>query len=280
MKRKIVCIILVFVFLFLTGCKDNSLPVDRIVAETDEHRVFYSGDKCYIEFFEEYKKGNNPLLTLEAYHFIEVQSVNELRKKILENDFTLEDKYTIQRATTDEEGLLSECIFDIENMYEPVFPDKSVFRQITWGGWPKYTCVARYADSFLVYITYYETDYFAETYKREITDKIAKLSELDSYTVTQLDYRDAVEYRSDISKYVFYNMEVDGRKTTVEEHYYLVEGYGTVVSETVPYSIFMYVTDGDAHYSVAIDDPCKYFTEHPGEEWLLSFGMEPFVPEE
>ena len=279
MTKKLVFIVLTFVLVFLTGCKDNSLPVDKIIAETEEHRVFYSGDKCYMEFFEEYKQQDGGLLQSSSWSIC-VQSTEKLRKKIIENDFTWEDKFHIQLATTDEEGSLNRCIFDIENMYEPVFSDETELVHIIWQGYPQYTCVARYADSFYVFIDCYEKDYFAEIYEREVTDVLADLAESDSYTVTQLDYRDAVEYRNDNEKHIVYNIESGGRVITVKEQYYLVEREGYIASETVPYSIYVYVTDGDVNYSAGMSELNKYFTEHPGEEWLLSFGVEPLVTED
>jgi len=40
----------------------------------------------------------------------------------------------------------------------------------------------------------------------------------------------------------------------------------------------MYVVQGDMCYTISFN--LQYFTTHPSEEWLLSFGMEPYVPEE
>lgn len=56
MMKKTLCLILVLVFLFLVGCKDNSLPVDEVIAETDSHIVFRSGKDCFLRFYDEYSK--------------------------------------------------------------------------------------------------------------------------------------------------------------------------------------------------------------------------------
>ena len=50
--KQIICIFLALTFALLVGCKDNSLPVDKVVAETDGHILFYSGEDCYLKFFD------------------------------------------------------------------------------------------------------------------------------------------------------------------------------------------------------------------------------------
>ena len=57
-----------------------------------------------------------------------------------------------------------------------------------------------------------------------------------------------------------------------------IEESDSALSETVPSSIEMYVVQGDVCYTISFN--LQYFTTRPTEEWLLSFGMEPYVPEE
>ena len=280
--KRIICIFLaaVSILLLLVGCKDNSLPVDRVVAETDTHRVFYSNEKCYIEFFEDLKySGKSDLLSIKKAPAVKVQNADELCKKIVENDFTFEEKQMIYYATTDEIGDLDRCIFDIEKMYQPVLPENTYLQHLVWHGLPYYLYVARYAESFLVYVSCYEKNYYSEVYKSEITDEIAEFEASDSYTVAQLKDNNAVEYRSKNDKYVIYDIEKDGKKITVKEEYHISDIYIDIVSETVPYNIDMYVTEGDLCYKVGVAECYRFFDEHPGEEWLVSFGMEPYVPE-
>ena len=279
--KRIFCIFLatVSILLLLVGCKDNSLPVDRVVAETDTHRVFYSNEKCYIEFFEKLDYENDsPIMASSSPAYVTVQNAGELVNKILENDFTFAQKQMIYRATTDENGKIDRCIFDIEKMYQPVFPENSEFQQLAWDGY-RYTYTVRYADSFPVYFEVFEKDDYAEFYQRYVTDEISGFeSKPDKYTITQLDDGNAVEYRGDRRKCIIYNVEEGEKQITVKEEYHISESFDDIVSETVPYSITMYITEGDANYCISIQDPYKHFAEHPGEEWLLSFGMEPYVP--
>lgn len=279
--KRTICIFLALTFALLAGCKDNSLPVDRVVAETDTHRVFYSNEKCYIEFYENLDYQNDsPIMASSSPAYVTVQNAGELVDKILKNDFTLEQKRMIYFATTGENGEIDRCIFDIEKMYQPVFPENSEFQQLAWDGY-RYTYTVRYADSFPVYFEVFEKDDYEEFYQRYVTDEISGFeSKPDKYAITQLDDGKAVEYRGDRCKYIIYNVEEGEKQITVKEEYHISESFDDIVSETVPYSITMYITEGDANYCISIQDPYKRFTTHPGEEWLLSFGMEPYVPEE
>ena len=208
--KRIFCIFLAtaFILLLLAGCKDNSLPVDRVVAETDTHRVFYSNEKCYIEFFEDLDYQNDsPIMASSSPDYVTAQNAGELVDKILKNDFTFEQKRMIYRATTDENGEIDRCIFDIEKMYQPVFPENSEFQQLAWDGY-RYTYTVRYADSFPVYFEVFEKDDYAEFYQRYVTDEISGFeSKPDKYTITQLDDRNAVEYRGSRNKFIIYNIE-------------------------------------------------------------------------
>lgn len=277
--KRIICIFLALIFALLAGCKDNSLPVDRVVAETDTHRVFYSNEKCYIEFFEDLDYQNDsPIMASVRAPSVDVQNAEELVDKILKNDFTFAQKRMIYRATTDENGKIDRCIFDIEKMYQPVFSDEAKVEKLIWTGFPSYFYIIRYADGFRVNITYYEKDYYTEIYQRDVTDEIAELEASDSYTVTQLNDKNAVEYRGKSRKFVIYDIEKDGKNITVKEEYHISDIYGDVVSETVPCNIDVYVTEDNLCYKVRVTDCYRLFDEHPGEEWLLSFGMEPYVP--
>ena len=76
--KRIICIFLALTFALLVGCKDNSLPVDRVVAETDTHRVFYSNEKCYIEFFEDLDYQNDsPIMASVRAPSVDVQNAEE-----------------------------------------------------------------------------------------------------------------------------------------------------------------------------------------------------------
>ena len=92
--KRIICIFLALTFALLVGCKDNSLPVDEIIAKTDEHRVFRSGDNVYFEFLKD-PDSESPNILGHPSAGIKFSSLTEMRRRILENDFNYFEKFFI-----------------------------------------------------------------------------------------------------------------------------------------------------------------------------------------
>ena len=273
MTQRILFFVLTFVIVFLTGCKDNSLPVDKIIAETEEHIVFRSGEDYFLRFNDKYSKAYSGF----GSGAIKFESVYELKNYILNNNFTENEKSDLQLQTCDEAGNIK--IFDIENMYQPIFQDKLLLQSVVWSGTPTYTCSYIMENSLLhVYFSFYGHDEFEEIYTERYTDFFTDI--IETYTVVEQKKQNTVEYRSETDMYKSYDVEDSGRNIKVKEFYWLNTELGYPNTEDVPFYIYMYVTDGDVNYTISIDYVSMYFTEHPGEEWLLSFGMEPLVTED
>lgn len=275
--RRITCIFLAtaFVLLLLAGCKDTSLPVDEVIAETSEHRVFRSGDDVYIEFLKDYESGDSDSGIVPAG--IGFDDLEDLKKRILENDFTDSQKAEIRRGMMKDGELRP--IFDIEKLYQPICPAEFSAPALSWPGTPRYTfCYLSNDESkpLNVYFMYYEKTYFEETYTKECVGFFNELG--DEYVVTESSSTDVIEYLSDDTRYLFYTIEDNGRTIHVKETYLLVSKQNAV-SETVPFTIEMYVVEGDICYTVTLDYVSQALAEHPTEEWLLSFGMEPYIPD-
>lgn len=275
MMKKTICLVLVLAFALLTGCKDtdetsvdiSSLHVDVTLAETDTHVVFRSGEDYYLRFKFKDIPGT-------GYVDLEFLSVEDLRKHILEGDFAHYKMRSLQRFADDAGNIK---IFNVNNMHQPKCPDTFKLKKVIWHGLTYYLCILVDEQVNLpVQYDFYEGS-FEQVYS-PIEESYANLG--DSYTVTQLDYKNAVEYRSDVDKYICYDIRDGDRIIKVEEFYWLTDRFGYQASETMPCDITMWVSENGVTYAISFEHLYSYFTEHPGEEWLLSFGMEPFVPEE
>ena len=271
--KRIICIFLALTFALLVGCKDNSLPVDKVVAETSEHRVFRSGDNVYFEFLKEPVLEGSNLLGHPSVG-INFNSLDEMKKRILENDFDYYEKNDIMKGLADGEKLRP--IFDIEKLYQPICPEEFSFKSLVWTGSPRYTfCFVNDSESepLLVYFTYYEDDYYEEVYARECVERFDNSN--DKYIKNEIN-ETTTEYLNDDTRYLFYTIEDNGRTVQVKEKYLLSSESDSASSETVPSAIEMYVAQGDICYTISFNS--QSFTTRPTEEWLLSFGMEPYVP--
>ncbi|MBO7216852.1 MAG: hypothetical protein J6V84_07660 [Clostridia bacterium] len=272
--KRTICIFLALTFALLVGCKDISLsavslPVDKVVAETDGHILFYSGEDCYLKFFD---PGYEPYGCGSSY--ITFESLDDFRTRLLEGDFSETEKWDLQ-LDCDEFGNIK--IFDFENMYQLASREQLSLSVVSWFGAPSYICKYKKENSALcVFLNYYESEEYEEEYNEHYVDFFSDLNE--KYTVSKGDNPNKTEYRSDDDMYISYDIEDNGRTIKVKEYYWLDNDVGYPNSDTVPYYIYMYITEGEMNYVIAIEEVSYSFTEHPGEEWLLSFGMEPYVP--
>lgn len=269
--KRIICIFLALTFALLMGCKDNYLPVDKVVAETDEHILFYSGEDCFLKFYD---PGYEPYGCGSSY--ITFESIDDFRTRLLEGDFSETEKWDLQLGC-DKFGNIK--IFDFENMYQLASREQLSLSVVSWFGTPSYICKYKKENSALcVFLNYYESEEYEEEYNEHYVDFFSDLNE--KYTVSKVDNPNKTEYRRDSDMYISYDIENNGRTIKVKEYYWLDNDLGYPNSDTVPYYIYMYITEGETNYVIAIEEVSYSFTEHPGEEWLLSFGMEPYVPEE
>ena len=90
--KRIICIFLALTFALLVGCKDNSLPVDEVIAESELYDVVRSDMDYYILNHNEQK--NNDSSIGEAG--VKFKSINDMRTAILENKITASDIQNIR----------------------------------------------------------------------------------------------------------------------------------------------------------------------------------------
>ena len=82
--KSIICAILasVLILLMLVGCKDNSLPVDEVIADGETYDIVRSGDDYYI--LSDKKSLDDGMLSCEEAG-VTFESVEEMRTAILDN---------------------------------------------------------------------------------------------------------------------------------------------------------------------------------------------------
>lgn len=266
MMKKTICIFLILGFLFLTGCKDNSLPMDEVIAETDSHMVFRSGEDYYIEFYDEHdNKTENESQTETGVKF---SSLEDLRSAILHTGL---EAHQIEKVRLNETKPVK--IFNIVNMFQ--VSDVNI-TEVKWYG-EYYSCIFNTIDetgnTVLGSASFGTSEHSKKYYQQLFENKIESLD--DTYVITNLNDRNATEYRGKNDMYIVYTLESQGRKIIIQEEYTYYE-YQANPSDTIPWIIHMYIQDSDMNWSIGLTN----FTSRPTEEWLLSFGMEPFVPEE
>ncbi len=165
-------------------------------------------------------------------------------------------------------------IFNIEKMYDGVYPDEYALDYVSWYGNEAYylklvPCLDG-APPYYITITYYEPWLFEETYNENYIERISELEK--NCTVTQLPEMNATQYTDDLYKFIIYFFEYSGKTISAIE-YYLTYNIGSSEEKMVLDSVRLYVPGDEVNYTLTFSG-----TQRPSIEWMMSFGMKPHVP--
>jgi len=280
-NRKIICCLLVlaFVVLSFSGCHRPTLEADEIIAKTNSHIVYRVDNVCYMEFFNEVPYNGYEGTT--GHKYIDFESLDELKKTILENKFTPYQQWELECVYKDD---IIEVV-DVEHMWSPVYPDDVSLEEIQWF---TYSCdfvllsesdIAKMEATWFsnsVTLTSAENSYIEdEENEYERKDKTVETVINNDKTRQYIRYSDNP---SMIHVSSFYTLEKENYTAEIYElyRYKLDTETNTFVETGIPTLIELKFYGENLVAQIRLTD----FTSRPTEEWLLSFGMEPFVPEE
>lgn len=271
-SKRIICAIFAVIFI-LSGCNDTSLPVDEVITEGETYDIVRSKEDFYILPHSKITEDDAESCEVAGVYF---KSLEVLRTAMLENQLTKKqlNKIRRQNALKDNEPIK---IFDINNMYQQKLLNDFTVDEVRWFGDYYSIHLDLTEDEFAkrVYFEMLPLDKFTEI----LNDEFITLEEWTdtSAEASQLSDRNATQYIFDGRKHLHYTLTDSTRVVRVAEKYFIYSPHHTItVSDTVPKRIFLYITEGDLNYRITISG----ITSRPTEEWLLSFGMEPYVPED
>lgn len=267
---------LVFTALSFSGCHQPTLDADEIIAKTDSHVVYRSGDFCYMEFFEDYTEHYDPLCQMTFDK--EYESLEHLRKTILENKFSEYDIGLMQYHCDD--GVVR--IFDIDKMSAPLYPE-DVYEDSLWWSSSHYYFDLKSKDKNayirMFFVANGNADNMRPNTEQELKEDL--LGEDEAFITPVFDSVESRQYQRESSEsvgyssiYVFYTVTDGSRTVEVEEIHRIAEGEN-YTSDHTPDCITLFISENGAYCKVVIEN----LSSRPTEEWLLSFGMEQYIPE-
>ena len=168
-------------------------------------------------------------------------------------------------------------ICDFSDLCHPVFPEDLYPSHITWRG-ENYQFVFSNYESVngVIYIK------SKEQYDYQFRKSYINFSDKESINVIQTetiaDRNAEVTYYTNANatseyKRVQYSFQQGGTQYFVDERYLLRSSYkDAFVSDTVPYSITMYMENGRYFCNASLNG----FSERPSEEWLREFNLEKY----
>ncbi|MBO5403229.1 MAG: hypothetical protein J6A85_08680 [Clostridia bacterium] len=274
LNKTFVCLLLVL--FCLSSCSHAS---DNEIIDNDNYTIATEDDICYLHlkknFSDAYSYEN---MAPYVMHDLSFKSISELYSKIKNNGFTEYQLAHIQKVFThDESGRVIVC--DINKLFVPALPEQGSVGKVYWGG-ADYSYSLQFSDNVHGFFICSVSEIFNQRYQTGYVDYIDNSLFTLGETKTVSD-RNATEYYYTTSqgslKAIQYTLESGNKKIFVCEKYALELNHDLGdVSDTVPYQIDLFIFDENNTCEILLYD----FTSRPTEEWLLSFGMEPYVPED
>lgn len=289
MKRlKIITFIMIMLFASVcSGCSKRSFfYLDEMIAETEQHQYFSSGGKFYIHYETDYTK-DPKLYYVDSPCY---NSYDEIIAILTKNEASDETREFLQRRFGDENGDIP--VFDTDNMYQVSHPDFEFFKICFFNDAANsYEIILknhqyRFTKALRVAV-FGDTESYEQSFEKD-----TGYSNHSKTVVSDLPERNANVYFYDsnikdstgggelgiIGEHIEYK-EIHYTLTSNDGRVmYVIEQYISTGStfDTVPDNVIIHVADNGIRYRISTE--WQYDTL-PTEEWLLSFGMEQYIPE-
>ncbi len=258
---------LIFILcLSMTACYNGNAEFNSDA----DYKITSENGQNYIVFDE----SANYAASTQVLATISFNSLKEFKDTVTKGNLTESQKAQIAAAfPKDEKGNILTC--DFENLYAPALPKDVSMGIVGWRG-ETYSFGFDTTDSVFGYLHYLTPSGYKELFNYEYETFFDR----DLINVTETkdlgDGKTATYYTTIAGRFmrVRYTLS-EGSKTCVIDKSYALEWYSLdeKVSSTVPYTINMYCSDAKTYYSVDMFE----FTEDPTDEWLIQFGVTPYV---
>lgn len=276
------CSIALFVLGIFAGCQESEgqppkeeifAPGNYSIEVSDYVLTGNPQDGYYIRFSKEYSSES----TLPGMETTDIQfdSIQDFATTVLEGNLSEYQKGKISRVfPSNDQGAIT-C--DFANLQEVVLPDGMIHKDFYWSGAVYSQFFGTEEDTYGNVIVYTKDSYDAK-YQKDYVNRLNKSSVTVSKKEKVSDRNASVIYFSTQladMKCVRYEL-ISGNKTYLVSEEYLLSAYAADqewVSETVPYRIHMYCTDGNNYYVVNL----YHLESRPTSEWLLSFALSKYV---
>ncbi len=278
--RTIICIMLTaLICLSLFACAKgsgdgNSTSESSNVTENNpDYTLKSENGEHYIVFddISKYEKndGSSGMIMGE----LEFSSMRELKDTVTNNKLSDYQKKTVARAfkRNDSNEVLT-C--DFNNLYVPTTPAEASIDSVYWSG-QSYAFSMLFADNACGYLYYITRDSYDNLYRSEFEDffenKLINISEIDDSE----EGKTVIYYSTSTGHFKRIRYTLQNNKTMVVDKKFCLEINHDMAeaSDTVPQSVNLYCNEGNSWYRLYLYN----LTTDPTDEWLLDFGITPYV---
>ncbi len=283
LKRFIaLCMVTFLALAILVGCQESEgeqpkqelyVPGNYSIEVSDYVLSGNPQDGYYIRFSTEYS--DESMLPGMETTDIQFDSVRDFATTVLEGNLSERQKIKIAKVFPHNDQGTITC--DFANLQEVVLPDGMIHKDFYWSG-AVYTQFFGTEEDTYGNVTVYTKDSYDAKYQKDYVNRLNKSSVTVSKKEKVSDRNASVIYFSTQladMKCVRYEL-ISGNKTYLVSEEYLLSAYAADqewVSETVPYRIHLYCTDGNNYYVINL----YHLESRPTEEWLLTFSLSKYI---
>ena len=199
---------------------------------------------------------------------VDFNSLADFKDSVMNDKLSVWDKQImITVFEKDEVGILTP---DFNNLFEPYMPDEFQIDLLCWEG-RGYTFLTYTPSGVDAYITYHSQEHYNKTLQRDFEGLFNQDTVWVEGTIEINDEKSIPTYSTVRASrtYTKYTLSDENKTMLVVERTFGSE----IDTDTVPETVTLYCTEGDAHYIIDLYD----FQERPSTSWLLEFGMQPYV---
>ena len=205
---------------------------------------------------------------------VEFNSLADFKDSVMNDKLSVWDKQIMTTVfEKDEVGILTP---DFNNLFEPYMPSDCTIDAVSWEG-IYYTFGVLTSSGAFGYIRNRSQEEYSKIFQEDFEnyfnqDTIIEVTE----TIETDDGKNITTYRTSMAelKNISYTLSVGNKTIVVDERYTLKLSHDLLpTSDTVPSRITLYIIENGIYSVVTLHG----FEEKPSEEWLLEFGMQPYV---
>ncbi len=272
---------LIFILcLSLTACYNGHAEyIDTEYNSNADYKIISENGKNYIVFNNPSKYAVSSVLNAQVEVTISFNTLKEFRDTVAKGNLTDGQKAQIAAVfPKDEKGNVLTCDFD--KLYAPTLPKDVSMGNVVWGG-ATYAFRLNSANGIFGYLKYLTSSSYKGLFNREyetLFDRdlihVTETRNLGNGKTETYYYTDAGEFKS-----VRFSMSVGTKTIIVDKNYCLSRNYDSTSlglaepSADYPSQVRLYCDEGDKFWSTSLFG----FTEDPTDEWLMQFGLTPYV---
>lgn len=278
--KKLFCALLALLIVALCGC-DGRIR-GEVLYSNENYEIIQSGEVCYLQFQKDKYFGGTSGDGMSVKEYPTFRTISEMREGVIKGNFTENELRTLQNDAFKNGGALP--VMDLNNLYEVTVPYNVGISGYIWGG-GFYSARLFYGGDHSFIIHDHESrEKMLDEYNK-VFERVASRYDFreiwrgtDPSTGEQVLYYANSYGQLSISHYT---LRSGGKTLYVDETWagpcpYVEENCDEASSGACIMNIRILGEENGVYFWYSLGE----MSERPSAEWLLSFGLTPYVETE